>query len=84
MEKDFERARILKHHFDVPIRQPREGRSRREASIPASRQWRKIDRMGVKKTDELGLPAHTEATVKGLGLYKRYGIKEIGRSGCGF
>jgi hypothetical protein len=32
---------------------------------------------GVKKTDELGLVAYTEASPKGLGLYLRYGFKEV-------
>ncbi|RDW60202.1 hypothetical protein BP5796_11808 [Coleophoma crateriformis] len=34
---------------------------------------------GVKTADELGLPAYTEASEKGLGLYTRYGFEEFDR-----
>jgi len=34
---------------------------------------------GVKKADELGILAYTEASAKGLGLYLRYGFYEMDR-----
>ncbi|RDW84373.1 hypothetical protein BP6252_01963 [Coleophoma cylindrospora] len=34
---------------------------------------------GVKTADELGLPAYTEASEKGLGLYTKYGFEEFDR-----
>lgn len=34
---------------------------------------------GVKKADELGLVAYTEASPKGLGLYLKYGFEEVDR-----
>jgi len=34
---------------------------------------------GVAKADELGFPAYTEASEKGLGLYTRYGFVEVDR-----
>jgi len=34
---------------------------------------------GVEKADELGFPAYTEASEKGLGLYLRYGFKGVDR-----
>jgi len=34
---------------------------------------------GVKKADELGLVAYTEASPKGLGLYLKHGFKEVDR-----
>jgi len=34
---------------------------------------------GVKKADELGLSAYTDATEKGLGLYLKHGFQEVDR-----
>ncbi|PYI05940.1 hypothetical protein BO78DRAFT_139068 [Aspergillus sclerotiicarbonarius CBS 121057] len=34
---------------------------------------------GVQKADELGLPAYTEASPEGLGLYLRHGFREVDR-----
>jgi len=35
--------------------------------------------LGMKKADELGLSAYTEASEKGLGLYLRHGFEEVDR-----
>ncbi|KKA19812.1 hypothetical protein T310_6204 [Rasamsonia emersonii CBS 393.64] len=34
---------------------------------------------GLREADELGLPAYTEATEKGFGLYLKHGFKEVDR-----
>ena len=34
---------------------------------------------GVQKADELGLPAYTEGSREGLGLYLKHGFKEVDR-----
>lgn len=36
-------------------------------------------KLGIDKADELGLPAYTEGSRQGMGLYLRYGFKEVDR-----
>ena len=52
-------------------------------SIDPAHQRKKVGdalvKWGLKKADELGLPAFLEATEAGNALYERHGLKECGR-----
>jgi GNAT superfamily N-acetyltransferase len=39
----------------------------------------RLVKWGVEKADEIGLPAYTEGSTKGMQLYLSYGFKEVDR-----